>query len=183
MGKLVANSPFRGVLPVEVGGVTATEVDLGQMTTIAPYPGQVQAVSDQLALVHGLRWPAPNRVLLNESVTLAWFGREMALLTGVAPHAGLTKYAAICDQSDAWSTICLEGVEVRAVLARLCPLDLRASRFAVGHTARTEVAHMMSAVTCLSETQFQVMVFRSFADTVLREITHAMEGVAARRKA
>ena len=108
------------------------------------------------------------------------FGREVALLMGPAPDASLAAHAALTDQSDAWIVVRLEGAGARDVLARLTPIDLRDSVFKRGHTARTELAHMMASLTRVGPQAWQIMVFRSFAQTLAHDLKTAMQGVAAR---
>ena len=65
-------------------------------------------------------------------------------------------------------------------MARLTPVDLRTGVFGLGHTARTEVAHMAASLTRTDEATYMVMVFRAFAQTLVHELGAALEGVAAR---
>ncbi|WP_317057394.1 sarcosine oxidase subunit gamma [Roseovarius rhodophyticola] len=181
MVKLEPTTPLQGATPVEVGTMVVQEVgDLGPVTSIAPYPGRQKAVSDLLKKAHGITFPKPNMFLPGKEASCLWFGRDMALLIGAEPDPALAKEAALTDQSDAWAVLSLRGEGIEAALARLCPIDTRLRQFPINSTARTEVAHMTSSLTRMSETEFQLMIFRAFARTALHEITDAMEGVAAR---
>ncbi|APG46275.1 sarcosine oxidase subunit gamma [Phaeobacter porticola] len=180
MVELRAKTPCAGLLPITVGNLTLCEVDPAVMTSLAPYQGQSKALSDALGTAHGLRWPAPNRSHTKAGARVIWFGREMALLTGVAPDPALFEHAALTDQSDGWAVVRLEGNGGEDVLARLCPVDLRASVFKRGHTLRCELKHMAVSVTRLGPKTFQVMVFRSLAETLVEEVKTAMEAVEAR---
>ena len=66
------------------------------------------------------------------------------------------------------------------MMARLVPVDLRPQVFKRGHTARTELQHMMASITRVGPKTLQIMVFRSFADTLVHDLKRAMEAVAAR---
>ena len=88
--------------------------------------------------------------------------------------------AAQTDQTGANAVLRVEGPAVEAVLARLVPLDLRATAFPVGQTARTMVAHMMASVTRVGDAAFEVMVMRSMARTLVHDIEGAAKAVAAR---
>lgn len=125
----------------------------------------------------------PNRVTGKAGAKAIWFGRAQALLVGPVPDDSLAKHAALVDQSDAWAVVELRGEGAVDVLARLTPVDVRGRVFKRGHTARTEVAHMMASITRLGEDAFQIMVFRAFGRTLLHEVTNAMEGVASRHGA
>ena len=98
----------------------------------------------------------------------------------ITPDPTLAGHAAMVDQSDGWAVLRLEGAGAAEVLARLVPLDLRAPQFRRGHTARTELQHMMASLTRLGPDAFLIMVFRSMARTLVHDLTSAMEAVAAR---
>ena len=97
-----------------------------------------------------------------------------------AEHAPDLKCAAVIDQSDAWASVVLRGSSAVDVLARLVPTDLRPTVFGAGATARTLVGHMSVSITRTEADAFLILVFRSMAQTLIEEITEAMEAVAAR---
>ena len=180
MTELKALSPAAGLLPLTIGSVTLRENEMSALTLIAPYKGQEAALGKALEAAHGLGWPAAGATSENGAARLVWFGRNAALLVGVEPAGKLAKHAALTDQSDAWSSVTLEGAAARDVLARLTPVDLRDTAFAVGATARTEVFHMACSITRLDAESWQIMGFRSMAKTLVHDLQVAMEGVAAR---
>jgi sarcosine oxidase subunit gamma len=167
-------------VPVEEGALRLREIDMARVTSLAPYRGQAAALGAALRDRYGLGWPKPGQVIRGDAGAVQWFGRELALLIGPEPDAGLAAHAALTDQSDAWAVLRLEGAGAAAVLARLCPLDLRDRHFAEGATARTEVAHMAGAVTRAGPEAYEVMGFRSMAASLVHEIALAMRRVAAR---
>jgi heterotetrameric sarcosine oxidase gamma subunit len=122
----------------------------------------------------------PGKMIVSGSARIIWAGRETAFLMGVAPPEGLQSEAALTDQSDGWAGLHLRGSGAEAVLARLVPLDLRLSAFAVHDAARTLLNHMPCLIFRPAETAFDVYVFRSMAGTAVHELTEAMRGVAAR---
>ena len=94
--------------------------------------------------------------------------------------AELVAEGALTDQSDAWAVLRLSGAASEDVLARLVPVDLRGSKFKRGHTARSQLQHMMVSVTRTGTTAFDIMVMRSFAATADHELSVAMKFVASR---
>ena len=180
MVELVAKRPMGRFEPLEIGAARLSDVDLGVLTSVAPYKGQETAVSKALKDAHGMALPAPNRATGKDGARAIWFGNKMALLAGPVPDAKLAKHAALTVQSDAWTCVKLEGDGCEAVLARLTPLDLRATSFKRGHTARTELQHMAASITRIAADAFLILTFRSFADTLKHDLEHAMRGVAAR---
>ncbi|WP_299670643.1 sarcosine oxidase subunit gamma [uncultured Roseobacter sp.] len=180
MDELVAKSPCAGLLPLEIGAVRVEEVDLGVLTTIAPYAGQAAATSDALKTAHGMAFPGANRMTGKEGARAIWFGRDMALLAGPSCDATLAVHAALTDQSDAWASVTASGAGAEAALARLVPVDLRAATFKRGHSVRTLVQHMNGSVTRLGPDSFLILVFRAMAPTLVHDLKLAMEAVAAR---
>ena len=181
MTDLIARTPCKGLLPLEIGEVSLTEVSAGALTSIAAFKGQDQALVKAMKAAHGLALPGPNRAVGKDGNRAIWFARGQVMLVGPEPDPKLGRHAALTDQSDAWAVVRLEGAGAVDVLARLVPVDLRKSQFKRGHTVRTQVMHMMASITRVGEMAFQVMVFRSMAETLVHDLKTAMEGVAARR--
>lgn len=176
MAQLIANTPCAGMLPKVIGTVSLSETDVGPVTFIAPFSGQRKAVSDALKSAIGVGFPAPNRCV-GTGPRVMWCGMGQALVMG----AQCPELAAQCvDQSDAWAIVKIDGADAAAVLARLTPIDLRASSFKKGHTARTLVGHMTAGITRLGAQSFEVMVMRSMAATLVHDLERAATGVAAR---
>ena len=180
MAELVAKSPCAELLPLEIGAVKVMEEDLGTVTSLMPYRGRAKPLSQALQAAHGMAFPAPNRATGKAGARVVWTGREQALLIGPQADAGLAEHAALCDQSDAWAAVRLEGAGAEAVLARLVPVDLRGAVFKRAHTLRSRVAHMPGSVTRVGERAFLILVFRSMAATLVHDLKTAMEAVAAR---
>ncbi len=177
MVNLIAQTACFGLLPKTIGTVSLTEVDAGPVTLIAPHKGQQKTVSAALKTAIGLGFPAPNRSV-GTSPRVLWCGKEQALLIG-AECPDLAE-AACVDHSDAWAIVQINGADASAVLARLTPIDLRASEFKRGHTARTLINHMTGGITRLGAQSFEVMVMRSMAGTLVHDLTQAAENIAAR---
>lgn len=178
--ELIAKSPCAGLLPMTIGGLSLREETPDHITSLAPYRGRQAALGQALQAAHGMGYPAPNRATGKAGSRAVWFGRDMALLIGPAPDATLAEHAALSDQSDAWAVVLLEGAQAEDVLARLVPVDLRRQVFKRGHTARSELKHMMASVTRTGAQVFQIMVMRSMAQTLVHDLKTAMEAVAAR---
>lgn len=180
MADLIAKSPCAGLLPVSHGAVTLSELDMTTLTSLAPFKGQEEALSAALKAAHGMEFPAINRATGKEGARAVWFGQGQAMLIGPAPDAALGKHAAVTDQSDAWALVRLEGEGSEDVLARLVPVDMRRVAFKRGHTARTQLQHMMVSVTRTGDNAFLILAFRSMAKTLVHDLETAMRGVAGR---
>lgn len=181
MGELLAISPCEGLLPIEHGEVILSEIEMTCLTSIAPFKGNGDAVSEILKTAHGMALPAPNRATGKEGARAIWFGQGQVMLMGPTPDASLQGQAALTNQSDAWALVRLEGENAEDVLARLVPVDLRQSVFKRGHTARTQLLHLMVSITRVSDNAFVILAFRAMAKTLVHDLETAMQGVAARR--
>ncbi|MFK7940881.1 MAG: sarcosine oxidase subunit gamma [Roseovarius sp.] len=181
MVDLVAKTPCAGLLPRTIGALTLSEVDAGALTSIAAYNDQHDALAKALHTAHGVSAPAANRTTGKAGARAIWFGQGITLLMGPEPGAYLAKHAALTDQSDAWACVQLKGAGAVDVLARLTPMDLRDSQFKRGHTARTDLQHMMASLTRTGADTWLIMVFRGFAETLVHDLTVAMETVRARQ--
>lgn len=104
-------------------------------------------------------------------------GPGQAFLIG--PEVRELEGAALSDQTDGWARMQIKGVDCLEVLARLVPVDLRRATFRQGHTARTKLFHVGLSITRTGENQFELLVFRSMAKTVVDELSVAMKSVAA----
>ena len=180
VAELLAKSPCAGLLPLEIGTVSLTEVHAPAIWSVSAYRRQAEAAAHMLQSCHGMAWPAPNRSTGRADARAVWFGRAHIVLVGPIADPKLAAHAALTDQSDAWAVVRLEGPATVDVLARLVPIDLRQSAFKRGHTARTELQHMSASITRVGDQAIQVMVFRSMAQTLVHDLKTAMEAVAAR---
>lgn len=178
MVDLIAKSPCAGLLPKEIGTLTLTETVYDAITSVTPFKGQAEAVSDALKSQMGAAFPAPNRTTGKAKARAVWSGRGQAMVLGpvLEPIAG----AAMTDQTDAWACVALEGSGARDVLARLVPIDLREGAFKRGHAARTQLMHMNVVLMRTGADRYEIMAFRSMAGTLVHDLEIAMEAVAAR---
>ena len=74
----------------------------------------------------------------------------------------------------------LSGPAATDALMRPVPLDLRASAFPPGRTARAPLNHMQAILTRTGPEAFEIMVFRSMARTAWHELETTMSMVSAR---
>lgn len=177
MANLIALTPCAELLPVQIGGIKLTEVLPACIMSVAPIAGQEKKVSAALKDQIGLGLPAKNRSLRKDDLQVQWFGHGVWL---VGANVALDGLATVTDQSDAWAVVAIKGAGVEDVLARLVPIDLRASIFKNRHTARTMLGHMSVAITRVGVNTFEVMVMRSMAGTLVHDLETAARGVAAR---
>lgn len=172
MPELIAKSALFGRPPLILAGTTLEEATLGQITSIACFPGCKTKVSKRLG-----SFPEPNRTRSN----LIWTGPEQAFLLGI-PAPDLSGLAAVTDQSGGWAGLRLTGAKAADALMRLYPLDLRPAVFPPNTCARAPLGHMQSVLIREADS-FLILVFRSMARTAWDEIGHALHALQARADA
>ena len=179
MVELCETSPAGAGLPLEIGTISVREVQ-APLHLLAPYRGQAVQAAAAFNTQMGLEWPGPNELKRKGGVYALWFDHAHIAVMGAAPSTRLARHAALTDVGDGWTVLELNGADVRAVLARLTPLDLRVKQFKTGMSQRSSLMHMQAVIACLGTSRFRVMVFRSMTQTLLHDLTTAMESVAAR---
>ncbi|WP_299936607.1 sarcosine oxidase subunit gamma [uncultured Pelagimonas sp.] len=180
MVDLRAISPLQGQDAVEMPGVTICEVPTRLITLIAPFAGQDGALAEAMEAQFGFGFPKPGEVLGEGSLQCRWFGHRQAILIGATEPESMQEVAMITDQSDGWVAVQVCGAHAEQVLARVIPVDLAEVAFPKNSTARTVCGHMMISVTRMGEDRFEIMGFRSMAQSLVHEIGQAAGLVAAR---
>ncbi|MBD3625848.1 MAG: sarcosine oxidase subunit gamma [Rhodobacteraceae bacterium] len=161
MTELAATPPVT-FAPCRYGQAALAPMPWVRITSVAPLAGAQPDL------------PPPGRTAERGDSRILWMGRDLWFVLGEAPDLpGIT----LTDQSDGWAGFRLTGQGARAVLARVCPLDLHPSNFPDGATARSELAHMAASITAEAD-GFLILVMRSFVGTALDEIETAMRSVA-----
>ena len=179
MVDLYATPAAAAALPLKIGTVSIVEVQ-ASLFLIAPYKEKLKHAASILNIEMGLKWPVAHELILAGSGYVFWFDHSHIALLGVEPSTKLPRYAAVTDVSDAWCIVDISGVSVRDILARVTPLDMRPKSFKSGITQRSMIMQMHASITCLGQSRFRLMVFRSMARTLVHDLTIAMESVAAR---
>ena len=177
MPELIAKSALDGQPPLTLGGVTLAEAASRQITSVALLPGGGKAVAKALKGV-GLAFPDPNGSVTNGTARILWTGRDQAFLIGMEPPP--LDGAAVTDQTGGWATLTLSGPAAVDALMRLVPLDLRLAAFPVGRSVRVPLNHIGMVLLRTGEDAFELMVFRSMAQTAWHELTAVMQALHAR---
>ncbi len=179
MANLIATTPLGFVKPVTKAGTELAQMDWAQITSIAPFAGREAGVSAALGAL-GLTFPAPNTLHTKGYIRIGWTGRAQAFLIG-APCPDLGDGAAVTDQSDAWARFSLIGPAAVACLARYVPIDLRLGALPVGASVRSQLNHVPLCLMRLGADEFEILVFRSMAQTAWHELKDALKTLEARQ--
>ncbi len=134
-----------------------------RITSIAPYPGQMDALCAHLG-----GFPAPGEVVTLQGIDLVWAGRELAFAFGDDLPDGLDAHGALSDQSDGWCGFALQGTGAEALLARRLPFDLR--KMASPASARSVLDHLPVLVLRRASDRFEIWVWRSMVQSALARL-------------
>ena len=166
-------------LPLKIGTVSIEEVETS-LFLVAPFSKKSKQAAAVLHAEMGLQWPETHKLRRTGAAYALWFDHAHIALMGIQPTAKILRYAAVTDVSDGWCVVDISGPNVRDVLARVTPLDMRVKSFKIGMTQRSMLVHMQASISCFGKSQFRLMVFRSMALTLVHDLATAMESVAAR---
>lgn len=175
MVNLIAKDPLEGGLPLQVGKAHLQEMMPQAITSVTA--GATSRL-DLFNKASGVAFPGPGRSSGDDNARAVWMAPETCYFLG---HAiSMIEGYALTDQSDGWVVLRLAGEDARDVLARLTPVDLRPDHFGLGQTARTLLGHMQASITRVDDNSYDLMVFRSMAQTALHDLSRAMHQIAAR---
>ena len=86
---------------------------------------------------------------------------------------GLKTNAYLTDQSDNWGVLSVSGAQSRAVLARICPVDLHKAKFPIGNVVRTLMAHQGVIIYRQGDDSFRLLVPSSSARSFVQVLEAA----------
>lgn len=123
-------------------------------------------------LAGGTLWMSPDEVLL-----LCPYDDVDETVERLEDHLS-GQHALVANVSDARCVVRLTGenAELREILAKLTPADMRASHLNVGKLRRTRLAQVPAAIWFEDENTAIVIAFRSVADYVFGLLSNAATG-------
>ena len=190
---LTARSPLAGAASLAASwpGFAISEVIDLALASLATRRGQETELRARAKTRFGLDLPPPGRTAGGDGMTFLWTGHEQWFIE--APESALGGLeaqlreafgdtAAVTDQSDAWANLRLEGPATRAVLEKLCPLDLHPGVFPPGATARTTMEHLSTIITLRDDRgRFSILTPRSSAGSFLHHLHLAADSACGLR--
>ena len=129
-----------------------------------PMPGLREASLDGR---NGLLWMSPDELML-----LCPYPEADRALTRLQATLAGTHHLAL-NVSDARAMFTLQGNGVRDVLAKLAPVDMAPDAFRPGMLRRTRLAQVAAAFWLRSDTQAEVICFRSVAPYMMELLSTA----------
>jgi sarcosine oxidase subunit gamma len=137
-------------------------------------------LTKRLKTGYKLKLPATGQSHRNKDYAIYWTGQTKWYVVSSAPDdAGfyetacknLSPAARVCDQSHGRVTINLSGPHARDLLQKGLPVDLHDSVFAIGACAVTEIAHIAVHLVRTGQEEYQLSVYRSFAESIWNWLT------------
>ncbi len=185
--ELYARTAFGGSKPFtqDWDDFTIREFTNRSLASLAARHGRQEALSTAVTAAYGVVLPGPGRSVRGDAVSIDWMGpgqwfveAERADGTAFARElaAGVDGSGSVTDQSDSWVQLDLWGGNSRAVLEKLCPLDLHPRVFTPGSVARTVMEHLGAIVALLEDTpRFKLLTARSSARSFLHSLRLAAD--------
>lgn len=170
-------------------GFTIAEETGTSLASLATHRGSEASLRAAVERAFGLLLPEPGRRVEGDRISISWMGHEQwfveaersampDLVSLLTDALGAT--AALTDQGDSWARLQLTGPWTRAVLEKLCALDLHPDAFPPGATARTTMEHISAIVMAPGDGDtFVLLTPRSSARSFLANLRHAAESTAA----
>ncbi len=178
---LTARQALQGKSAVHTGCELRTTPQRSIASIARRRSGSTQALSSALQSAHELELPAPGAFTVNASLLVIWAGLNQWLAFGdMQTHprlhddlqASIGEHADITEQTDAWATVAISGEHSRAVLERVCALDLGPQAFPPGSAARTTMEHLNVIIACVETSPTFVL---ASASSSAQSFWHALE--------
>jgi sarcosine oxidase subunit gamma len=150
------------------------------IVTVMARRGGMEALAAAMHSSFGLALPGPGQSATAQDLTLRWAGPEQWLAIAEGGRDGdlhrrltaaLADTASLVDQSHGRVAIVIAGPRARAVLAKGTAVDLHPSRLRPGQVAMTQMAHVGVHLTQTAPDAFELLVFRSFAESLFEFLT------------
>jgi methylglutamate dehydrogenase subunit D len=179
LGAILADGRFGAKGPDGPGVTFRLRHPLSIVTVIAR-TGRTESLADAMRDSFGLALPGPGLAAVENGRALRWAGPEqwLAIAEGGGDgelherlQAALGETAALMDQSHGRVAIVIAGPRARSVLAKGTAVDLHPSRFRPGQVAMTQMAHVGVHLTAIAPDAFELLVFRSFAESLFEFLT------------
>ncbi len=151
---------------------------------VMAFKNQYAATAEALGTALGIACPTtPGVCNTSETTQLAWNGPNQWMIISEGQTAeslletvdnAVEDKAAVIDQSHGRVGLRLSGEHARAVMQKICALDLHERSFAPGNCALTTIAHITALLIQTDETPtYDMFVNRSFARSFAHSVAHS----------
>ena len=185
--KLVATTGLARAEPVNEAWPEFTVTELAELPVwwLSVSAGGEAAFSKACEKAFGTALPQQRHFSDGGQVRIIWAGDRQWFVTGHegAMPGAVEKAGYATDQSDGWIAIRITGEKTRDVMEKLCGIDLHASVFPTGATARAPIEGMISVIACedAGAGTFVILFQRSSARSFLEHMRHAAHSTSPRQ--
>lgn len=120
----------------------------------------------------------------DKGLRILWAGDRQWFVIGEGAHVppAIARLAAVTDQSDGWVAMRVAGERTRAVMERLCLVDLDPAAFPTGTVARTPIEGMHALIACddAEAAACTILFQRSSARSFVDHFRHAADSACGR---
>ena len=141
------------------------------------------AVKQAVKNASGAGMPKTRGIVHKADISVAWMSPDELLilcpydqtnqLTATLQAALSNEHALVVNVSDARVIFSLTGADIRAVLAKLAPVDFSPDVFVPGQIKRTRLAQTAAAIWMSGKEEAQLICFRAVADYVFDLLKNA----------
>jgi sarcosine oxidase subunit gamma len=164
--------------------VTLSQIHAGSILQIQAWPDTLETVRQVIAEMAGIEAPGLGRAATSAGTTIAAIAPGRFVLSADSDELA-SKFEAALPASDAAVTdtshgrviLRLDGEAAAKVLATSVAIDLDAAAFPPGRVAQTMIHHVDVVLHRRSETQFDLWVLRSFAESLAEWLLDQQLGV------
>jgi sarcosine oxidase subunit gamma len=182
---LAARSAFTDWKPLKTSQLAIDARDTLTLAHVAATKGKKEALRAAIRDRYGVELPDKPLRVEGKDIAFMWSGPDQWLAVAEREQnrdlevelkpvvAGL---ASLVDQSDARAVARISGARAREVLAKGVPIDLHPRAFKANSVAITHANHIGVILWQTDDAPtYEFAMFRSFADSFMRWLTHSAE--------
>jgi heterotetrameric sarcosine oxidase gamma subunit len=152
--------------------------------TVIARAGQTEALSAALRRHYGVTCPPPGHSASGGGLVMHWSGPEQWTVIAEGRNEGalydemkarVAGLASIFEQSHGRVVIAVAGPRARDVISKGTPVDLHPRAFGEGRCAVTQMAHVGVHVAQVGPDNFELSLFRGFAESFWEWLTEMAE--------
>ena len=183
---LTTATPLGG-LNVRLDQIEITEVSDRALVSLAVPNGKQAQLAERVENVFAVGLPQTGKSavsqlddtrllgLASDQFFVAFADRHEDPEAHIKKLVGETGY--VVDQSDSWVMLLVEGARSRAMLERICPLNLNPASFAVGDVARTAMEHHAAIILREADDRYLLLSPRSSAKSFAHAVQVSAENI------
>ena len=165
-------------------GISLSVRHPASIVTVISRKGKMRALSAAIKKHYGVDNPTAGTSASGRRVSVHWCGPDQWYVVSSEFDEGalyeelatrLAGLASVSEQSHGRIIITLKGARARDLLAKGTPVDLHPREFSAGQCAVTQMAHVGVHLAQVGQEQFELSLFRGFAESFWEWLTEMAE--------